>query len=83
MIRQLTVKNLRNLNIQEKIIQPGYNIIVGENGQGKTNFLESLYILAYGKSFRDEKSKIISWEENEARVVGKTDYESLLTNPSH
>ena len=77
MIRQLTVKNLRNLNIQEKTIQPGYNIIVGENGQGKTNFLESLYILAYGKSFRDEKSKIINWEENEARVVGKTDRDVL------
>ena len=77
MIRQLTVKNLRNLNIQEKIIQPGYNIIVGDNGQGKTNFLESLYILAYGKSFRDEKSKIINWEENEARVAGKTDRDTL------
>lgn len=77
MIRQLTVKNLRNLNIQEKRIQPGYNIIVGDNGQGKTNFLESLYILAYGKSFRDEKSKIINWEENEARVAGKTDRDTL------
>lgn len=77
MIRQLSVKNLRNLNIQEKIIQPGYNIIIGGNGQGKTNFLESLYLLAYGKSFRDEKSKIINWGENEARLVGKTDRDTL------
>ncbi|OGY25553.1 MAG: hypothetical protein A2Z11_03960 [Candidatus Woykebacteria bacterium RBG_16_43_9] len=77
MIRQLTVKNLRNLELQDTKIYPGYNLIVGENGQGKTNFLEAIYLLAYGKSFRDEKSKIVNWKEEEARVFGKTDNDTL------
>lgn len=29
--------------------------LVGENGQGKTNFLEALYVLSYGSSFRTKK----------------------------
>ena len=29
-------------------------LLVGENGQGKTNFLEALYVLCYGSSFRTQ-----------------------------
>jgi DNA replication and repair protein RecF len=34
---------------------PGLNIIFGENGQGKTNWLEAIYLLATTKSFRTQK----------------------------
>ncbi len=36
---------------------PGVNLIVGDNAQGKTNLLESIYYLGSGKSFRATSSK--------------------------
>ena len=40
--------------------------LVGENGQGKTNFLEALYLLSYGSSFRTRKdSELVQRPESE------------------
>ena len=33
----------------------GLNVIYGDNGQGKTNWLEAIYLLATSKSFRTQK----------------------------
>jgi DNA replication and repair protein RecF len=48
----LAVRSLRNL--QSVDIEPGprFNVIAGENGQGKTNLLEAIYIVATSRSFR-------------------------------
>src|SRR3989344_6092695 len=77
MIKRLSVKNLRNLENLVVEFRPGFNIIVGDNGQGKTNILEAIYLLAYGKSFRDDRSKLISWEEDDAFVEGITEAGSI------
>jgi DNA replication and repair protein RecF len=46
-------------------------VIVGNNGLGKTNFLESIFLLALTKSFQGKKlEEIIMWDEEWARVVG-------------
>jgi DNA replication and repair protein RecF len=43
--------------------------LVGENGQGKTNFLESVYLLAFGSSFRTRREDdVIRTGEPEAAV---------------
>ncbi|MEP6946976.1 MAG: DNA replication and repair protein RecF [Acidobacteriota bacterium] len=43
-------------NLQGKIsCRGGLNIFVGENGQGKTNWLEAIYFLATARSFRTAK----------------------------
>src|SRR5688500_18849304 len=34
---------------------PGLNILVGENGQGKTNWLEAIHLLAATRSFRTSR----------------------------
>ncbi|MFN2515128.1 MAG: DNA replication/repair protein RecF [Pyrinomonadaceae bacterium] len=48
------VNNFRNLS--GKIFWgPGLNIIYGNNGQGKTNWLEAVYILSRTKSFRTQR----------------------------
>ena len=51
-IKQLLLKNFRNY--EEVLIPfgPGINFITGENGRGKTNILEALYLLMTGRSFR-------------------------------
>jgi DNA replication and repair protein RecF len=51
-INKLQVKNFRNLKRIEYCPSPGLNIFVGNNAQGKTNLLESIFLLAAGNSFR-------------------------------
>ncbi|MDR3334168.1 MAG: DNA replication and repair protein RecF [Treponema sp.] len=48
----LQVASFRNLADAELDIREKDVFLVGENGQGKTNFLEALYFCAYGSSFR-------------------------------
>jgi len=51
-LRTLTTQNFRNLEQAETAFHPTANVIVGRNGQGKTNLLEAIYFLATTKSFR-------------------------------
>jgi DNA replication and repair protein RecF len=51
-VHKLQTKNFRNLgqNIFEFV--PGINCIFGQNGNGKTNLLEAIYLLTNKRSFR-------------------------------
>jgi len=50
----------------------GLNVISGENGQGKTNWLEAIYLLATTKSFRTQKpQEAIRFGESLAVVRGR------------
>ena len=51
-LRSITTENFRNLTPATIEFHPSANLIVGRNGQGKTNLLESIYFLATTKSFR-------------------------------
>jgi DNA replication and repair protein RecF len=49
----------------------GLNILHGNNAQGKTNWLEAIYLLAHGKSFRTHHLKeTVKFGEREAMVKG-------------
>jgi DNA replication and repair protein RecF len=49
----------------------GINILYGNNGQGKTNWLEAIYLLAHAKSFRARRlHETISFASLSASVVG-------------
>ncbi len=51
-LTRLSTDNFRNLEPAQYGFHPSVNILVGRNGQGKTNLLEALYFLATTKSFR-------------------------------
>ena len=51
-IKRLKVENFRNLEKLDIEFSDGVNIIYGNNAQGKTNIIESIYIFSFGKSFR-------------------------------
>ena len=51
-IESLSVRGFRNLTSLDVALGPGFNVISGDNGQGKTNVLESVYVLATSRSFR-------------------------------
>ncbi len=68
-ITELELKNYRN--IERLSIKPceSVNIIYGENAQGKTNILESIFLFTGLKSFRSVKDKeLISFGKNEALI---------------
>lgn len=50
-IRRLTVRNFRNHAKTEVRFSDGINLLVGENGAGKTNLLDALHLLFMGRSF--------------------------------
>lgn len=55
-------------------LESGVNIVVGPNASGKTNMLESLYVLAQGKSFRAKDKDLVmvgkNWTRAEANING-------------
>lgn len=54
-IKRLFAKNFRTYNQVEVSFDKGINIIIGENGQGKTNLLEAIHFSITGRSFRTER----------------------------
>ena len=58
--KKVSIKDFRNIESQEIEFCDGVNVISGENAQGKTNLLESIYYISVGKSFRaSQNSEII------------------------
>ncbi len=56
MLQNITLINFRNFSFVDVNIQQASTVfLLGENGHGKTNFLEALYCLSYGSSFRKQK----------------------------
>jgi len=68
---KLRVFNFRNLEEQNLLLAHGTNLFVGPNGQGKTNLLEAVYLLGYGKSFRTAAPRdCVRHGENQCCVEG-------------
>lgn len=51
-IQKVKLKNFRNYINEEIDLDENLNIFIGNNAQGKTNIIESIYLSAIGKSFR-------------------------------
>ncbi|MGA3119233.1 MAG: DNA replication and repair protein RecF [Polyangiaceae bacterium] len=51
-VRSLGVRGFRNLTRVDIDLGARFNVVSGENGQGKTNLLESVYVVATSRSFR-------------------------------
>jgi DNA replication and repair protein RecF len=52
MIKQIALKNFRIFDEKTVDFQPGVNVILGENGVGKTSLLEAIYFTSFTKSFK-------------------------------
>jgi len=62
----------RNLEDSEVNLGAHDIYLIGENGQGKTNFLEALYLLSYGSSFRTRQDRdLVAWESRTMAVHGR------------
>ena len=68
-IESVQLKNFRNYDSLELTFDKGTNIFYGNNAQGKTNILESLYLCGTTKSHRGSKDKeIVKFGEEEAHI---------------
>ncbi|MBE5766942.1 MAG: DNA replication/repair protein RecF [Clostridiales bacterium] len=68
-ISRVTVDNYRNFAHADITPDAGVTVFVGENAQGKTNLLESVYLCCVGRSHRTSHEKeLIRSGENVARV---------------
>ena len=54
-VESLSVRTFRNLTSVDVALGPRFNVVSGDNGQGKTNLLEAIYVLATSRSFRTSK----------------------------
>ena len=55
-LNELKLHNFRNYEELDLSLDPGVNLIVGNNAQGKTNLLEAIAYAGSGKSFRAQKT---------------------------
>lgn len=51
-IKRLRLRNFRNYLSLDVSFQPGFHLLLGDNGQGKSNLLEAIYLLSTLRSFR-------------------------------
>ena len=68
-IEKIRLQNFRNYENLEIDLNKNINIIYGENAQGKTNIIESIFLCAFGKSFRTSKEKeMIKFNEEKSLI---------------
>lgn len=68
-VKYLKLKNYRNYDELYIELNSKVNVFIGDNAQGKTNILESIYFCSVGKSHRTNKDKeLIRWDQKEARM---------------
>ena len=69
-LETLSLRNFRNYEALELELDPGVNLNVGQNAQGKTNLLEAIGYLGSGKSFRAQKTgEMIRFSQDFAEIA--------------
>lgn len=81
-IQDLSLKNYRNIENLKINLSKNVNIFYGDNAQGKTNILESMFMCATGRSQRTHIDKeLIKFGEDSAHIqmyVNKSDYKDRI-----
>lgn len=68
-IDYIEILRFRNLFKVTVCPEDGINLLVGKNAQGKTNFLESLYVLANGLSFRSVRDRDLVYDGQDSYSI--------------
>jgi len=72
LLEALRAVHFRNLAATSLVPSARFNVIAGENGQGKTNLLEAIYLAGTLRSFRTRSTEeLIAWSETEAQVAAR------------
>jgi DNA replication and repair protein RecF len=71
-LQRLGLRDYRNYREVDVTLEPGVTVFVGRNGQGKTNLVEALYLLASGKSHRISTTAPLILKDCETGVIRAT-----------
>lgn len=78
-IEHLKLTNFRNYSSLELDFNNNVNIIIGDNGKGKTNILESIYVLSLTKTNRyGVEENLIKFDEEIAKLEGIVRKDDLI-----
>jgi len=82
-VEKLHVLKFRNLTNQYFLPNKNINVLIGKNGQGKTNFIESLYYLGHGRSFKTKSLKdVIPFDEKQIKISAVVDGKKITIDKS-
>lgn len=71
-VEHVQVRAFRNLESVDVELGERFNVVAGDNGQGKTNLLEAIYVLGTSKSFRSAKlTDVVRFGDPVATVRGR------------
>jgi DNA replication and repair protein RecF len=71
-LQRLDLRDYRNYREVDVTLAPGVTVFVGRNGQGKTNLVEALYLLATGKSHRINATASLIYKDADTGIVRAT-----------
>ena len=63
------IDNYRNIEHAELDLCESVNVLFGMNGQGKTNILESIFLLSGAKSFRKSKDRDLIRNDEPVSII--------------
>jgi DNA replication and repair protein RecF len=73
-LAELRLEDLRCLPAAQLTLHPRLNLIIGDNGSGKTSLLEAMYLLGRGRSFRTRHTEqLIRHGASRLGVFGRID----------
>lgn len=80
-LTNLQLQNFRNYESVQLEFTDGVHVFIGENAQGKTNLMESIYALAMTKSHRTTNDKeLIGWNKEFATIKGTVEKTATKMN---
>lgn len=88
-VLHLQLRGVRNLAPTELAPETRFTVLAGANGQGKTNVLETVFVVAALRSFRTARlADLVAFGETQARIAARVQrgglervYELTLTPP--
>ncbi len=70
MLSHLTIKQFRSHKEAQFDFSQKVNVLIGNNGAGKTNILEAILVLCLGKSYRASDQELMRYSSNSSRIEG-------------
>lgn len=75
-LQKLIINQFRNINSATLSFHPQVNLIIGENGSGKSSLLEAIYLLGLGRSFRTHLThRVIEYEQEHFTLYAEVDFQ--------
>lgn len=76
-LEKLELKHFRNYEDVNVAFSPQVNVLIGKNAQGKTNLLESIYVLAMARSHRTSNDREMVTFKKDAALISPSKYKPL------